>query len=43
LNSNPVVILDPRARPGFYQYSAFGIELIYNPVTKEIWHLLFEK
>ena len=27
-------------RPGFLRYELNGWEMIYNPTTKEIWHLL---
>lgn len=26
-------------KPGFFKYVANGWELVYNPVTKEVWHL----
>ena len=26
-------------KPGFFRYECGGWELVYNPVTKEIWHL----
>jgi filamentous hemagglutinin len=26
--------------PGFYRYVYGGWELIYNPVTREVWHLM---
>jgi hypothetical protein len=29
----------PDARPGFFRYEGLGWELIYNPATKEIWHI----
>ncbi len=26
-------------KPGFFRYEFGGWEMVYNPVTKEIWHL----
>lgn len=26
-------------KPGFFKYVSNGWELVYNPVTKEVWHL----
>ena len=39
INSNPKITLDPRGREGFYRYESSGLEMIYNPKTKEIWHI----
>ncbi|WP_386698380.1 hypothetical protein [Lonepinella sp. MS14436] len=43
INNNPQIMLDPRGREGFYQYKANGLEMIYNPRIKEIWHIQPEK
>ena len=29
----------PDAKPGFFRYEAHGWEMIFNPTTKEVWHL----
>ena len=39
LNSNPKILPDNRGKDGFYRYESSGLEMIYNPVTKEIWHI----
>jgi hypothetical protein len=39
LKSNPKISVDPLAKSGFYKYESGGLEMIYNPTTKEIWHL----
>jgi RHS repeat-associated protein len=31
--------VDPLGRPGFYRYVYDGWEMIYNPTTREVWHL----
>jgi hypothetical protein len=32
-------IIMPDEKPGFFRYEIEGCEMIYNPSTKEIWHL----
>jgi hypothetical protein len=27
-------------KPGFFRYEACGWEMVFNPTTKEVWHLL---
>lgn len=39
LNSNPKILPDNRGKEGFYRYESSGLEMIYNPKTKEIWHI----
>ena len=31
--------IKPDIKPGFFRYESLGWEMIYNPVTKEIWHI----
>ncbi len=31
--------LGPNSKPGFYNYEFGGVEMIYNPSTREVWHL----
>jgi len=26
-------------KPGFFRYEAYGWEMVFNPTTKEVWHL----
>ena len=39
INGNPKITLDERGKKDFYRYEANGLEMIYNPRTKEIWHI----
>jgi hypothetical protein len=27
------------SKPGFFRYTANGWEMVYNPTTKEVWHI----
>ena len=31
--------ITPDIKPGFFRYEGLGWELVYNPTTKEIWHI----
>ena len=39
INGNPKITLDERGKKDFYRYESNGLEMIYNPRTKEIWHI----
>ena len=39
LNSNPRIMLDPKGEPGYFNYEAAGLELVYNPSTGQIRHI----
>ncbi|OOF44700.1 hypothetical protein BKK51_08485 [Rodentibacter trehalosifermentans] len=39
IQSNPKITPDDRGKVGFYRYESNGLEMIYNPQTKEIWHI----
>jgi hypothetical protein len=39
LKSNPKVTPDPKGMPGFQRYEANDLEMVFNPTTKEIWHI----
>jgi len=32
-------VILPDVKPGFFRYEYGGWEMIYNPITKEVWHL----
>jgi hypothetical protein len=35
---NPKIIISDK-KPGFFRYEIDGWEMIYNPTTKEVWHV----
>ncbi|MEJ5082331.1 hypothetical protein [Ochrobactrum sp. MYb379] len=39
MNSNPVVTPDPQGAAGFFRYEGAGLEMIYNPSTKQVVHI----
>jgi len=39
LENAPAPMPDPKGRDGFYRYVHDGWELIYNPTTKEVYHM----
>ncbi|MEC5343325.1 DUF637 domain-containing protein [Brenneria populi] len=39
LKSKPIVTTDPNKKEGFLKYEGAGLEMIYNPTTKEVWHI----
>ncbi|HGM7050141.1 DUF637 domain-containing protein [Serratia marcescens] len=39
MNSKPKVVADPRGAPGYFKYEGAGLEMIYNPSTKQVGHI----
>jgi filamentous hemagglutinin len=39
INSKPTITPDPGGMQGFLRYESAGLEMIYNPTTKEIFHI----
>ena len=40
MDSNPIVTPDPRGAVGYFKYIGAGMEMIYNPTTGQVGHIM---